>query len=168
MPTENTELVGSVSLKTLAASPTSSVFSVGADGETNNNGSTMIAYCFAEKQGYSKFGSYIGNGSTDGTFVYTGFKPAFVMVKNTAITEQWSMHDNKRNDNVIPNYARLTADNSQAEDTNTTFAKVELFSNGFKLGNSADVINDSGAKFIYMAFAEAPLVGTNNVPCTAR
>ena len=90
------------------------------------------------------------------------------MVKNTAINENWSMHDQKRNENVSPNFARLTADDSQAEATNTTFAKVELFSNGFKLGNSADVINDSGVKFIYMAFAENPFVTSTGVPATAR
>ena len=149
-------------------SPTSSVFSVGSHGGTNASGQATIAYCFSEKQGYSKFSSYIGNGNADGTFVYTGFKPAFVMVKNTAINENWSMHDQKRNENVSPNFARLTADDSQAEATNTTFAKVELFSNGFKLGNSADVINDSGVKFIYMAFAENPFVTSTGVPATAR
>jgi len=148
--------------------PTSSVFTVGTDGDQNTDGHTYVIYLFAEKQGYSKFGSYVGNGNADGPFVYTGFKPAFVIVKNTGINENWSMHDNKRNDNVIPNYARLTPDDNQAEATNTTFAKVELFSNGFKLGNSADVINDSGVKFIYMAFAEQPFVTSTGVPATAR
>ena len=151
-----------------STTPTSSVFSVGTSNAVNRNGGGIIAYLFADKQGYSKFGSYTGNGNADGTFVYTGFKPAFVMVKNTGVNEQWSMHDNKRNDNVIPNYARLTADDNQAESTNTTFAKLELFSNGFKLGNSADVINDSGVKFIYMAFAENPFVTSTGVPATAR
>ena len=148
--------------------PTSSVFTVGTQLDVNASSNTYIAYCFADVQGYSKFGSYTGNGNNDGTFVYTGFKPAFVMVKNTAISEQWSMHDNKRNDNVIPNYARLVADDSQVEATNTTFAKVELLSNGFKLGNSADVINDASVKFIFMAFAEQPFVTSTGVPTTAR
>ena len=148
--------------------PTSSVITLGANDQINGNNNTYICYAFAEKQGYSKFGSYVGNGNADGTFVYTGFKPAFVMVKNTGVSEQWSMHDLKRNDAVIPNYARLTADDNQAEATNTTFAKVEILSNGFKLGNSADVINDSGVEFIYMAFAEQPFVTSTGVPATAR
>ena len=151
-----------------STAPTSSIFYVGNSSFTNQSSATYVSYIFAEKKGYSKFGSYTGNGNADGTFVYTGFKPAFVMVKNTAISEQWSMHDNKRNDNVIPNYARLVADDSQAEATNTTFAKVELLSNGFKLGNSADVINDASVKFIYMAFAEQPFVTSTGVPTTAR
>ena len=149
-------------------SVSSSLLTLGTNGSCNGSSDTYIAYCFAEKKGYSKFGSYTGNGNNNGTFVYTGFKPAFVIVKNTAINENWSMHDNKRNDNVIPNYARLTPDDNQAEATNTTFAKVELFSNGFKLGNSADVINDSGVEFIYMAFASNPLVTSTGVPTTAR
>ena len=149
-------------------SVSSSLLTLGTNGSCNGSSDTYIAYCFAEKKGYSKFSSYTGNGNADGTFVYTGFKPAFVMVKNTGVSEQWSMHDLKRNDAVIPNYARLTADDSQAEATNTTFAKVEILSNGFKLGNSADVINDSGVEFIYMAFAEQPFVTSTGVPATAR
>ena len=146
----------------------STVTFVDAGSAINANSTKFIMYCFQEKQGYSKFGSYTGNGNADGTFVYTGFKPAFVMVKNTGVNEQWSMHDNKRNDNVIPNYARLTADDNQAESTNTTFAKLELFSNGFKLGNSADVINASGGTYIFMAFAEESFVSSSGVPATAR
>ena len=125
---------------------------------------TMIAYCFAEKQGYSKFGKYTGNGSTDGTFVYTGFKPAFVMVKRTDNTHNWYMWDNKINpENVIDKY--LQANSSNAEGTDTW---GDFLSNGFKLRTIYSGGNLSGADYIYMAFAEAPLVGTNNVPCTAR
>ena len=148
--------------------PTTSVFSVGDGASVNASSDTYIAYCFAEKQGYSKFGSYVGNGNADGTFVYLGFKPAFVIVKNTGVNENWSMHDPKRNENVSPNFARLTPDDNQTEATNTTFAKVELLSNGFKLGNSADVINDASVTFIYMAFAEQPFVTSTGVPATAR
>ena len=144
-------------------SPTSSVFSV-KSGQTNNNGDNQIAYCFAQKQGYSKFGSYIGNGNVDGTFVYTGFKPAFVMVKKTSGTGNWEIMDNKRdtyNAAITLLFPNLT--NADATSYNTDF-----LSNGFKQRVTASSRNASGSTYIYMAFAEAPLVGTNNVPCTAR
>ena len=147
-----------------STSPTSSVFSVGADGETNNNGSTMIAYCFAEKQGYSKFGSYKGNGSTDGTFVYTGFKPAFVMVKRSDTTKNWYLQDNSRNGYNASN--PYLSPNINVAETGGT--EVDILSNGFKLRAGGTGHNESGGTYIYMAFAEAPLVGSNNVPCTAR
>ena len=144
--------------------PTSSVFSVNTHASVNGSGDTYIAYCFAEKQGYSKFGSYVGNGNADGTFVYTGFKPAFVLWKHTTDGYGWYMLDNKRDpDNVAEKY--IYANLSDAEGTNPFF---DLLSNGFKVRESGGGSNGSGATYIYMAFAEAPLVGTNNVPCTAR
>ncbi|QPZ53723.1 hypothetical protein HTVC204P_gp37 [Pelagibacter phage HTVC204P] len=140
--------------------PTSSVFSLGNWGGINTSGSGIIAYCFAEKQGFSKFGSYTGNGSTDGTFVYTGFKPAFVMVKKTSGTDDWRMFDNKRpGRNVIDD--ELKANTSGAEGAGD---KMDFLSNGVKFRVSSSV-NASGT-FIYMAFAEQPLVGDN--PATAR
>ena len=144
-------------------SPTSSVFSLG-NGWTPNNysGTNYIAYCFAEKKGFSKFGSYTGNGSTDGTFVYTGFKPAFVMGKATSGTENWFMNDNKRlgyNDKNYRLYPNLS--NSEATDSN-----MEILSNGFKLNTANGNSNGVGKTYIYMAFAEEPLVGDN--PATAR
>ena len=153
-------------------SPTSSVFSVGTDGETNNSGSTMIAYCFAEKQGYSKFGSYIGNGSTDGTFVYTGFKPAFVIYKGasgTGTTDNWEMIDNKRTDGTIgnPKNEVLYPNLSNAEGVNQT-DRLDLLSNGFKMRTSGSDYNASGSTYIYMAFAENPFVTSTSIPCTAR
>ena len=149
-------------------SPTSSVFSVGTDSAVNHSGNDMIAYCFAEKKGYSKFGSYTGNGNADGTFVYTGFKPAFVLVKRYSGTEQWQMTDSVRDKDVSPNFARLNPDTTSAESTNTTWAKIEKFSNGFKLGGTDTVSNGSGSSYIYMAFAENPIVGSNNVAAVAR
>ena len=143
--------------------PTSSVFSVGVSPDTNSS-ATMIAYCFAEKQGFSKFGSYTGNGNANGTFVYTGFKPAFVMVKKTSGTGNWEIMDNKRdtyNAAITLLFPNLT--NADATSYNTDF-----LSNGFKQRVTASSRNASGSTYIYMAFAEAPLVGTNNVPCTAR
>ena len=130
-----------------------------------NSTAGMIAYCFAEKKGFSKFGSYTGNGSTDGTFVYTGFKPAFVLIKNiTTAGEHWHMADNKRDtDNAVSKW--LLANASGAE---FTIDICDFVSNGFKIRTSSQGTNQSGASFIYMAFAEEPLVGTNNIPATAR
>ena len=145
--------------------PTSSVFSIGTNSRVNNSGNDFIAYCFAEKQGYSKFGSYIGNGNNgNGTFVYTGFKPAFVMVKKSSATNNWVMTDNKRdsfNDSAT-NY--LLANDNSAEGTGLNF---DLLSNGFKLKSNSGGTNTSGATYIYMAFGQS-IVGTNNVPATAK
>ena len=141
-------------------SPTSSVFTLG--DWTGVNGSSMIAYCFAEKQGFSKFGSYTGNGSTDGTFIYTGFKPAFVIFKKTSATANWSVRDNKR-DSFNAGDTNLFANLSDAESSSND---VDFLSNGIKLRNAGNNWNSSGATYIYMAFAEEPLVGDN--PATAR
>ena len=146
-------------------SPTSTVFSIGTGTPTNGSTNNIIAYCFADVKGFSKFGSYVGNGSTDGTFVYTGFKPAFFILKRTDSAAGWYMIDNKRgnNFNVIDKY--LQPNTSSSEQT-TTFA--DFVSNGVKLKTSSGDLNASGGNFIYMAFAENPLVGTNGVPATAR
>ena len=146
-------------------SPTPSVFSLGNDGDVNGSGRTYIAYCFAEKTGYSKFGSYTGNGNADGTFVYTGFKPAFVMVKaSSASSYDWIILDNKRDTFNVAD-ASLYANLSNAEATSND---TDFLSNGFKLKSTAAGNNGNGTTYMYMAFAEAPLVGNNNVPCTAR
>ena len=147
-------------------SPTSSVFSVGTGDNGNASGATYIAYCFAEKKGFSKFGSYAGNGNADGTFIYTGFKPAWVMVKRTDSADSWFMYDNKRSTfNVVDDY--LIASSSGAENT-TSVVNLDLLSNGFKLRNTDGGHNNSSGTYLFMAFAEAPLVGTNNIPATAR
>jgi len=144
--------------------PTSSLFSVGNYSSTNGSGVKFIGYCFAEKQGFSKFGSYTGNGNADGTFVYTGFKPAWVMTKKTSGTSSWDMHDTKRDTfNVATKH--LLAEDAGAEGSTVV---LDILSNGFKFRTSNGDRNASGATYIYMAFAEAPLVGSNNVPCTAR
>ena len=147
-------------------SPTSSVFTVG--GSSSTNAGTMIAYCFAEKTGYSKFGSYLGNGNADGAFVYTGFKPSLIMFKSTASGTNWFMLDNKRqgfnpaNETLSPNTA------SAASSTGLSVNTLDFLSNGFKMKTNNAEFNATGSTYIYMAIAEAPLVGTNNVPCTAR
>ena len=136
-------------------------------GNTANVGANApcVAYCFADVQGYSKFGKFTGNGSTDGTFVYTGFKPAFVIIKNISdSSNEWNMFDNKRDSfNVITK--RLVA-NGNSADAPSTY--IDFLSNGIKCRTSNNLANGSGLSYIYMAFAEAPLVGTNNVPCTAK
>ena len=151
-------------------SPTSSVFTVGTNNGVNYNGENHIAYCFAEKSGYSKFGSYTGNGSTDGTFVYTGFKPAFVLIKRVNSAAHWVLRDNKR-DSYNYTYKTLKPDANNAEAGDSNYNRVDFLSNGFKLrgGSSGTGTDTNGSEpYIYMSFAEAPLVGSNNVPCTAR
>ena len=130
--------------------PTASVFSLGSSASTNGNGTNLVAYCFASVEGYSKFGSYTGNGSTNGPFVYTGFRPAFVMVKTYSSAGNWFITDAARDpDNVATQ--RLFANLANAEDSS---ALIDLTSNGFKLRMSS-ALNDS-ANYIYMAFAENP------------
>ena len=147
--------------------PTSSVFSVNTHESVNANGDTYIAYCFAEKKGFSKFGSYTGNGNADGTFVYTGFKPAYVMIKQSnASGEGWFILDNKR-ETTNPMGTLLIANDSGADNTSQN-PILDFTSNGFKLRRTWVGVNGSGATYIYMAFAENPLVGTNNIPTTAR
>jgi len=146
-----------------STAPTSSVFSVGTSIGANGSSDDMIAYCFSEVKGFSKFGSYVGNGNTDGTFVYTGFKPAFVIVKNTTTAaKHWVIHDNKRN-SYNPTNKELVAQDNFAEYDNTRF---DFVSNGLKIRSNTSYVNTSGDNYIYMAFAEEPLVGDN--PATAR
>jgi hypothetical protein len=142
--------------------PTTSVFTVSTDGEVNTNGENQIAYCFADVTGYSKFSSYVGNGSADGTFVYTGFSPSFVMTKRSDSTSDWLICDNKRPGYNVIN-KKLFANLSQAEDSYDSF---DFVSNGFKIRSSGTGHNASGGTYIYMAFAEEPLIGDN--PATAR
>jgi hypothetical protein len=144
--------------------PTSSVFSLKNEEKNNNTGQDIISYCFAEKKGFSKFGSYTGNGSTDGAFIYTGFKPAFVLVKNTAITDNWSIFDNKRIGYNAFNYVLY----SDITNVGSNGLPMDILSNGFKWRTDAAMVNGSGQSHIFMAFAEAPLVSSNGVPATAR
>jgi len=144
--------------------PTSSVFSVGTSSTMNYNNQNMIAYCFAEKKGFSKFGSYTGNGNADGSFVYTGFKPAFVMIKRTNATGDWGIFDNKR-EGYNDETNRLKPNSSDAEEDDNF---MDILSNGFKLRLTSSSINASGGTFIFMAFAEEPFVSSNGVPATAR
>ena len=148
--------------------PTSTVFSIGANDENNKSSATQLAYCFAEKQGYSKFGSYTGNANADGPFAYTGFKPAFLIIKNTSDSDdQWLMWDNKRSPtNPVDDY--LEPSTNSAEYANSNWAIIDFVSNGFKLRSSDISYNQSGYKYIYMAFAESPFTTSDGVPTTAR
>jgi len=144
----------------------SNVFSLGNYNGSNGSSDNMIAYCFAEKKGFSKFGSYTGNGSSDGVFVYTGFKPAWVMIKKSSGTNEWGMWDNTRStfndaDDIL--YANL----SNAEATNNANG-LDFVSNGFKIRASGDLFNASGGSYIYMCFAENPFVTSTGIAGTAR
>ena len=152
--------------------PTSSVFSLGTNGDANGNTYEHIAYCFAEKKGYSKFGKYVGNGNADGTFVYTGFKPAFFLIKRYDGVEGWYLMDAIRNPSNLTSRQLFPASNS-VENNMTSSSQVngDILSNGFKVRATDTAINASDGGYIYMAFAENPLVAnitSNGIPATAR
>ena len=147
--------------------PTSSVFSIGTDGRIGD-ATNFIAYCFAEKTGYNKFGSYKGNGNADGSFIYTGFKPAFVIIKGAVsgdgdAAQNWELYDNKRIGHNPNNYTLFP--NTTAVDSDGD--RIDLLSNGFKIRINSDGVNDNNSTYIYMAFGQS-IVGSNNIPCTAR
>ena len=147
-------------------SPTSSVFTVGT-ADLNTDGNSIIAYCFAEVKGYLKIGSYEGNGNADGTFVHTGFKPAWVMTKSMDSTSNWEIKDNTRSPfNPIDDYIKANA--SAGEDTGVGSHGMDFLSNGFKARSTSTGTNVSGGEYIYMAFAENPFVTSTGVPATAR
>jgi hypothetical protein len=169
---------GQVTLNTTAAigtssaywnntAPTSTVFSLGSGNRTNYSGDNYIAYCFAEKKGFSKIGSYTGNGSTDGSYIHLGFKPAWVMIKAISRTGSWYIFDNKRsgyngkNDLLLPNVPN-------AELSGVTYLWVDLLSNGFKLKTNNVNVNESSQTYSYMAFAENPFTTSTGIPTTAR
>ena len=152
--------------------PTNSVWWTNSTAWVTGGTTECIAYCFAEKRGFSKFGSYVGNGNADGAFIYTGFKPAFVMMKQTDTTGNWALSDNKRHNTGGGNFVShtLAANLYQDESYFGSGAgnKQDFLSNGFKIKDTGGYANATNGTYIYMAFAEAPLVGSNNVPCTAR
>ena len=132
--------------------PSSSVVYLGNNPEINNSSHDYVAYCFAPVEGYSAFGSYTGNGSTDGPFVYTGFRPAFLIIKNASQANSWFIMDTKRNTfNVVDDY--LLAESSAAE---ASSAWIDILSNGFKIRSTATGNNNNGIQNLYIAFAEHP------------
>jgi hypothetical protein len=137
--------------------PSSSVFTIGNSLSTNTSGDDLIAYCFAEVEGYSKFGSYTGNGSSDGPFIFTGHRPAWIMVKRTDSTSNWIMFDDKRlGYNPDNNYVYADLSNGDG-----TADLIDLISNGFKIRSTSTAVNTSGGTYIYMAFAENPFKYAN-------
>ena len=146
--------------------PTSSVYTIGTAGGVNNNGQNYISYLFRSVQGYSKFGTYTGNGADDGPFVYTGFKPAFLMAKKTSGTGTWFMWDNKRTPFNVINI-RMLANTSAGDDTSND-NRIDFLSNGFKIRDNSTSFNDNDSSMLYMAFAENPLVASNDVIALAR
>ena len=149
--------------------PTSTVFSVGSSNSTGGSSSdNMIAYVFADSKGFSQSGSYIGNGDADGSFAYTGFKPAWFMVKNTSASEHWRIYDNKRN-TFNHMFRLLNANTGPAESTvDNTSEEIDFLSNGVKIRSSAQQLNSDGHVYIYLAFAENPFTTSSGVPGTAR
>jgi len=151
--------------------PTTSVFSIGNDGEVNTNTEDHIAYCFTEKKGFSKFGIYKGRGSQSAnnkyTFTYCGFAPAFVLVKNTQQgSDNWFTWDNKRPGyNQIQKY--LSSNSNNAEADSSSYA-IDFLSNGFRIRSATGAINNNTENIIFMAFAAHPIVGSNNIPVVGQ
>ena len=145
--------------------PTSTNLTVHTKNEVNTDGRTYVHYVFAPIQGYSKFGSYTGNGNADGPFVYTGFKPAWLIIKRTSSSGDWLLWDNKRDTSNVTD-AVLKPNSNAAE--NTGYWYIDFLSNGFKIRATDAEINQSGGTLIYMAFAEHPFVSSKGVPVTAR
>ena len=147
---------------------TSTFFNVGTYGDMNSNGDPHVAYVFCNVKGYCKVGTYTGNGNANGPFIYTGFRPAMIIIKRTNSSDRWVISDNKR-DPDNPVNGELNPNDSAAEDTSST--PFDFLSNGFKIRRTGDVFNGSGSTYIYMAFAENPFVGNVSgtaVPVTAR
>ena len=160
----NTSAAGNCTACFAGTTPTAAVFTVGDDGDTNGGGEAMIAYCFADVQGYSKVGSYVGNGNADGTYVYTGFKPAWIMFKQTNTTSNWTIYDTTRDTfNVMEDKIHPNTNGAESD-----FTGLDSLSNGFKFRTNEGTFNASGGSFIYMAFAEQPFVtGASAIPGTA-
>ena len=149
--------------------PTSSVFTIGNNDVVNKSGDKYVTYCFAPKQGYSKFSSYVGNGSSSGSYIHLGFKPAFVMTKRTTGSGyDWLLYDNKRqvSFNVVDDF--LKPNLADAETTGNANQSLDFLSNGVKFRGNGASSNGSGVVYIYMAFAENPFVTSIGVPATAR
>jgi len=145
--------------------PTSTLFSIGTDNVVNNPGSiNYVAYCFANVVGYSNMGSYFGNGNVKGPYVYTGFRPAFIIAKKTSDTGNWFLWDAKRlGYNANNNYLMPSTTGAESAATN-----IDILSNGFKIRSTDTELNAASADYIYMAFAEAPFVNSSGVPVNAR
>ena len=147
-------------------SPTTTAFSIGTAGDVNTSSGSHVAYCFKSIKGYSKFGSYKGNGNSDGTFVYTGFAVSYLMMKRTDSAGEWLIYDNKRNITNLRD-TRLEAQDNFANSTGSS-KSFDFCGNGFKCRGDDSDMNGSGNDYIYLAFADNTLVGTNNIISLAR
>ena len=147
-------------------SPSSTVFTVGSSTSTNSNDVNMIAYCFVDIPGYSKMGGYTGTENADGPFIYTGFKPSIIIIKKatSGTSQNWRILDNKRLGYNVNNYP-LYPSASAVEGTSETV--LDILSNGFKLRGTGGAVNSNGTGYVYYAVGQT-LVGSNNVPSTAR
>ena len=143
--------------------PTSTLLTLGSTGSVNQDGDKHVAYVWTGIQGYSKFGSYTGNGDTDGTFVYTGFRPALIIIKRTDVQDNWNMYDSKRGYNPENAYIKANATTAEASDVD-----IDILSNGFKSRTADAAVNVGDGVYVYIAFAEAPFVNSEGVPCNAR
>ena len=143
--------------------PNSTTFGVSGDDRTGGS-YNYVAYCFLEKQGYSKFGSYVGNGDNNGPFIYTGFKPAWFLLKNTSATQNWYLFDTSRSPRNPSDSAQQVSGTSAEE----TGYPMDFLSNGFKIRHNDNAWNGNGNNFVYMAFAEHPFVTSNGAPNNAR
>ena len=139
------------------SAPSSTVVNIGGGSLTSTAGEDLIAYCFHSVEGYSKVGTYLGNGNADGTFVFTGFRPAWIMIKNASGAGGWEIHDNKRV-GYNPADETLDANTSAAEATGNN---LDILSNGFKVRHTYGTANTSGSTYIYLAFAEQPFKYAN-------
>ena len=150
------------------AAPSATVITLGTNDGVSKANVKYVCYAFTEKQGYSRFGHYIGNGTTDGAFVYTGFKPAWLMVKEVVSGGGWGIWDNKRQTfNSAGTVNRLLANSSNAEDASND-NRIDFLSNGFKVRTSSGGFNQNATNVLYIAFAESPFVSSTGVPTTAR
>ena len=150
----------------LLKNQSSSVLTLGTNSASNSNGQGFIAYCFAEKKGYSKFGTYTGNGNVNGTFVYTGFKPAMIIIKKNGAGDNWHIYDNKVNPTNVMD-TNLRPNLNDAEITNANH-NLDFVSNGFKWRTTSNTRQGSGSEVFYMAFAESPFVNSNGIPTNAK
>ena len=141
-------------------------FSLGINGTGNDSGDEYVAYCWAEKQGFSKFGTFTGNGNADGTFVYLGFRPAWVMLKNVTGATNWLLYNNKVLGYNGPDFNFMFQPDTTAAENSSP--DIDLLSNGFKARENNSDLNQSGKVIMYWAFAESPFVNSNGVPTNAR
>ena len=146
-------------------------FEISNSNSMNANTDAILAYCFKAIKGFSHFGHYTGNGDADGPFIYTGFKPAWVMIKKSSGTGNWYMYDTERNGASGPNTNqahRILYANDSSGEVNNSDRGIDMISNGFKARNTLDNVNLSGDVYFYMAFASSPFVSSAGVPTTAR